>query len=108
MILARASPFNLFANDLIETLKKSVPEMRKCIIDALHKPTTLLHYLKHLLDTTFEWCDTWHVKINTLNIKCMHFRQTSAHATNFIFKIDKCSVDIVPTYNNIGLMLKIL
>ena len=51
--------------------------------------------LQHLLDISFEWCET----------KIMHFRQTSARATNFIFKIDNCPVHIVPTYKYIGLML---
>ena len=61
--------------------------------------------LQNLLDITFEWCEAWHMKINTFKIKIMDFRQISARATNFIFKIDNCPVDIVPTYKYLGLML---
>ena len=61
--------------------------------------------LQNLLDITFEWCEAWHVMINTLKTKVMHFRQTSARATNFIFKVDNCLLDIVPTYKYLWLML---
>ena len=105
--------FNLFVNDLIETLKKSGYgvnvgcEKVACLAyaDDIALLAETEQDLQNLLDITFEWCEAWHMKINTLKTKIMHFRQTSARATNFIFKIDNCPVDIVPTYKYLELML---
>ena len=103
----------MFANDLIETLKKSGYGVNaggaKVTCFAYADDIALLaeteQDLQNVLDITFEWCEAWHMRINTLKTKIMHLRQTSARATNFIFKIDNRPVDIVPTYKYLGLML---
>ena len=105
--------FNLFVYDLIGTLKKSGYGVNvggeKVVCLAYADDIALLaeteQDLQNLLDITFEWCEAWHMKMNTLKTKIMHFRQTSARTTNFIFKIDNCPVDIVPIYKYLGLML---
>ena len=94
--------FKLFVNNLIDTLKKSGysvnVEGEKVACLAYADDISLLaeteQNLQNLLDITFEWCEAWHMKINTLKTKIMHFRLTSARATNFKFKIDNCPVDI--------------
>ena len=62
----------------------------------------LLDETEQDLQNLLEWCEAWLMKINTLKTKIMHFRQTSARATKFIFKIDNCPADIVTTYKFLG------
>ena len=72
--------FNLFVNDLIETLKQSSYGVNvrdeKVVCLAYGDDIALLaetgQDLQNLFDITFEWCEAWHIKINTLKIKIMH------------------------------------
>ena len=51
-----------------------------------------------LLDTVYNWCKKWGMKINENKYKIIHFRNVGKRATDFTFKNGPNIIEIVSSY----------
>ena len=63
--------------------------------------------LQSTLDKTFDYCKKWHLNINRDKSKVVAVGSSFAFATNnFIFHIGNEAIDIVPSYNYLGVFIQ--
>ena len=58
-----------------------------------------------LLDTVYNWCKKWRMKMNEIKSKIVHFRNVGKRATDFIFKNGHNIIESVSSYKYLGLIL---
>ena len=61
--------------------------------------------LQCLLDTVYNWCKKWRMKINESKSKIIHFRNVGKRATDFTFKNGPNIIETVSSYKYLGLIL---
>ena len=105
--------FVVFINDLANDVKSV-----QCGIRISEQMVSLLIYaddiifisdspegLQKQLDILHRWSNRWHLSVNIVKTKVIHFRKTSDPCTNFSFKLGDKHIDIVRSYRYLGLEL---
>ncbi len=58
--------------------------------------------LQKILKCIENWCKKWRLKVNTVKTNVVHFRNKRKKKTNFYFKFEGVSLDIVEKYKYLG------
>lgn len=105
--------FNLYLNDLSQTLNQSglgIVMGNVTISHLLYADDLVLlaereHDLQEMLNILSVWCTTNKMTINVGKSKVMHFRNPSVPRTNYNFTCNNNNIDCVSEYKYLGLVL---
>ena len=60
--------------------------------------------LQLMLNTMFEWCRKWKLRINVTKSQIVHFRKPRQKVTDCVFKYGDMKLDIVTEYKYLGVI----
>ena len=105
--------FNFYVNDLIVDLNSHISgvDINGINVCSLLYADDLVVFadseakLQCLLDTVYNWCKKWRMKINVSKSKIIHFRNVGKRATDLTFKNGPNIIETVSSYKYLGLIL---
>jgi hypothetical protein len=105
--------FAIFLNDLAQTLKaqghgvqlgaEQIPILMYA--DDIVLLSESEQDLQRQLDYVATWCKNWRLVINGKKSEVVHFRKRGTERTDFAFKVDDNSLDVVDSYKYLGIIL---
>ena len=104
--------FNIFINDLstkLNSLRIGITLGDDRISHLLYADDLTLmaeneNDLQTLINCVENWCNKWHMIVNHLKSKIVHFRKVRVSITDFSFTLQNNTVDIVQKYKYLGLI----
>ena len=105
--------FNIYINDLVNVLKENCQGVKiggenVCVLmyaDDLALIAQNERDLQKMLDTLFNWCEQWRIKVNTGKSEIVHFRQSRSSQTKVQFKYGNSVLNLVKFYKYLGIVL---
>ncbi len=106
------SLFSLYINDLVSDLNINAVGIEnnefsiKCLLyaDDIALIGNSVNDLQCMLNTMYEWCKKWQMKVNPGKSKIIHFRTNRIQKTEFSFKYGDVSLDVVDRYKYLGIV----
>ena len=106
------SLFSLYINDLVSDLNINAVGIEnnefsiKCLLyaDDIALFGNSVNDLQCMLNTMYEWCKKWQMKVNPGKSKIIHFRTNRIQKTEFSFKYGDVLLDVVDRYKYLGIV----
>ena len=105
--------FSIFINDLVQYLKLTGIgiQVDELSINALLYADDIILMAKSepelqiLISALETWCNTWQMQVNVAKTNIIHFRHCRKARTNYQFRINNKSIEIVSIYKYLGFYL---